>query len=214
MRDVPAQVERHEEETRDSILSNRVRRDASIVIGAQAAVFGDRTQSVHHAPHGEVWNQPIDEVCPRRHGPGKKREQRDLHEEDLGVGVAREGNAAKQPDDLSAQHFAAGHEQCVSAHLAPEARARDRIVGIQRNVGFVRSELLAVVRHVHDAVAVGVGERRIAEQPATDKVVDGLVAHEQPMHGLVHQPEALGMRATHEQDRDRGDEEVVEAHRD
>ena len=34
------------------------------------------------------------------------------------------------------------------------------------------------------------------------------------MDRFVHQTEALGVRATHEQDGDCGDDEVVEAHRD
>ncbi|MEY4228935.1 MAG: hypothetical protein RLZ84_1527, partial [Actinomycetota bacterium] len=140
-------------------------------------------------------------------------DERGLHGEDLGVGVTHEWNSAKESDDLSAQHLEPGDEECVPAHLAPEACLRDRVVRIQRDVGFVRPELLAVVRHVHDAVTISVGERGIAEEPATEEVVHGFVAHQQSVHAFVHQSEALGVRATHEQDRNCVDDDVVELHR-
>ena len=47
----------------------------------------------------------------------------------------------------------------------------DRVAAVERDVGLVRAELLAVVRHVPAAVEVDRRERRVAEQPAADPVV-------------------------------------------
>ena len=60
----------------------------------------------------------------------------------------------------------------VAQQLATQAGGTDRIADVERDVGLVGPELLAVVRHVHSAIGFGRREARIAEQPPSDDVVE------------------------------------------
>src|SRR4051794_20335483 len=52
VREVPADVEGHEEGARPPRLPHRVRRRAPVAGGVHAAVLGDGTEPIDHAPHG------------------------------------------------------------------------------------------------------------------------------------------------------------------
>ena len=98
----------------------------------------------------------------------------------------------------------------VAHELAAHRVVRDRVAAVEGDVGLVGPELLAVVRHVAAPVRVDRRERREAEQPAADEVVDLAVAEQQPVRGLVHQRRELRVGAAHEEERGDPDEPVAE----
>src|SRR5258707_1764358 len=59
-----------------------------------------------------------------------------------------------------------------------------------------RSEFVAVVSHVAAPVQVDRREGREPEQPAADPVVDGAIAEQQAVPGLVHQRRSTDRKST------------------
>ena len=180
-----------------------------------AAVLGDGPQSVDDPPDGEERQRPRTPGRPTRPRPRSRRRagrpapRRIFHSvrRTRGVGRAEAGELlAEQPE--------ARAPGGVAHQLAPEARAADRVARVERDVGLVGAELLAVVRHVDAPVGVGRRERRVAEEPPADEVVGAAVGEQQPVRGLVHQRRELRLRAPHEQEGEHVADRVAPPHRE
>ena len=88
---------------------------------------------------------------------------------------------------MLAQEFEAGAAGGIAHELATKRRGGYGVAGVQREVGFVGTELFAVMCHVHAAVSVGSGEAGEAEQPTPNGVVECAILEQQAMRGLMHE---------------------------
>ena len=143
----------------------------------------------------------------------RDREQHRLGREDAaglvpGIRVGRAEGTEETTHELEP-----GDAQRVARELAAHGVARDRIPLVHRDVGLVRPELLAVVRHVATPVQVDRDERGVGEQPASDPVVHPAVREQQPVGGLVLEDVELHVGATHEEERENPRDRVVQPHR-
>ena len=118
----------------------------------------------------------------------------------LRTAAAASGDADAAEQALEQLPAGAGRSRRARA-CGATSRVRDRVAAVERDVGLVGAELVAVVRHVPAPVEVDRRERREAEQPAADPVVDLAVAEQQPVRGLVHERRELRVGAAHEQER-------------
>ena len=145
--------------------------------------------------------QPEEEVQPQateRRWPTAM--STDLHAEDLpGRAPSARRPSSAAPRSRPLQQLPAGLAVASRTSLRRNDRG-DGVAAVERDVGLVGSELVAVVRHVAAPVEVGRRERRVAEQPAPDPVVGRAVAEQQAVGGLVHQRGELRVRPTHEQE--------------
>src|SRR5947209_6125957 len=81
--------------------------------------------------------------------------------------LALAGDATQQP----AKELPASAAGAVAHELASQGRPRDWVAAVERDVGFVGTELLAVMRHVTAPVQVDRREGGEAHDPTTDEVV-------------------------------------------
>ena len=88
VREVPSDVERHEERARPPRLADRVRGGTTVGRGVHAAVLGDRAESVDHPPDREVRQHPEHRVHPPHPADDRRREQHRLDHQDLPERVA------------------------------------------------------------------------------------------------------------------------------
>ena len=156
---------------------------AAIVRTLHAAVLRDRPEPVDHAPLGHPREKPEEQVELRPTGGQEDREQHDLTTED--AQRVHAAGVVAQTAEQTLQVLPTTVAEQVAAQLAAHRRAGDRIAVVEVHVGFVRPELVLVVGHVTAPVQVGRRERRIAEHPAPDEVVDALVREQQTVRGLV-----------------------------
>ena len=166
-----------------------------------SAIERSRLITRHTVRYG---SQPQHRVQPPVPGRDRRGEQHGLHGEDLPQRRARTvGRTSESRATARAAACIPVRPVTSRTSLRRRLAARDRVADVQRDVGLVGAELLAVVRHVDPAVGVGRGEARVAEQPPPDEVVGLAVGEQQAVGGLVHQRGELGVGAAHQHEPDR-----------
>ena len=104
-------------------------------------------------------------------------------------------------------------EEEVARELAPHRVGRDRVAGVEGEVGLVGTHLVLVVREVHAPVRGERLERRVREQPLADAVVQPPPGEEQPMRGLVAEDVEQAVPATHPEEREHVRPPLPDPHR-
>ena len=158
MRNVPTQVERHKQETCNGMLTHGMSGYSTIVICTQSAVLGNGTQTVHHSPHRELRDKPESYVNERVRHKRNCNQQHKLSDKNFCLCSFAESIFSQWMTELVSNHFEPSNAQCIASHFSPETVARDRVVGVQRNIGFVWSELFTMMRHVYVAVCIRIDE--------------------------------------------------------
>ena len=110
------------------------------------------------------------------------------------------------------EEFPARPPTDVAGEFATQRRAGDRVAAVQRNVGFVRSELLSVMRHMSAAIAIDRRESHVANQPAPHPVVELAVPEQHAVRGFVHQRGKLRVGAAHEDNGEQPHRWMVDPH--
>jgi hypothetical protein len=87
----------------------------------------------------------------------------------------------EQPAEVLVGTVAGG----VAPQLAPPRVLRDRVPGIQREVGFVGAHLVSVMGEVGPAVRQHRLVRRVGQQPPADAVVHPAVREQQPVRRFM-----------------------------
>ena len=124
----------------------------------------------------------------------------------------RFGTADRAPETLG--ELPSGDTECIAGELAPHRVAGDRVAAVERDVGLVRPELLAVVRHVAAAVEVDRDHHRVRDEPTADEVVHGSACEQQAMGSFVHEDVEPADHRAHREEREEPDDRVVRPDRD
>ena len=186
---------------------------APIVRANHAAVFGDRPQPVDDAPDREVGGEPKDDPEPGSAEGSADADEHDLTADDRSRLEPNRAIVGDRCSEQSLVELPAGSTGGVAPQLAAKAVGRDRIPAIEGNVGFVRSELVAMVRHVASPVRIDRGERGKPDDPAPDEVVQLAIAEEHAMRGFMHQCSDLRMASTGKDEGDDPNNRMVDPNR-
>ena len=178
-------------------LADDVGRASAVRRALHAAVLGDRPQPVGELPQRRPRHDPHD-VGERAHEGDRCPEQHDLDGQDL----PRLDAALAQAEVDALEVLVGAVPEEVAAQLAVPRVGGDRVAPVQRGVGLLGAELVAVVGEVDPAIGAERLERRVRQQPAPDDVVRPAVREQQAMGGLVPEDVEQAVAPAHQDERE------------